>query len=327
MSTEQPTPGHGNNNTRGRRAQRPGEIPRRGWGDILRRVARRLSQDNVTLIAGGIAFNAIFALFPLLVVTVSLYGLVASPSDVAKELAQFSAMLPPQSAHILISRLTSIASRSGVTLGVGAVISAAFTIYSSIQGMWALTTATNIAYHQRERRSYFALMGLSLLFTVGAVMGLIIMLTMTVVVPAVLEILPLGPIAVVAGLVLRWVLLWLFAILALAVLYRYAPCRDDAQWRWVSWGSASAATLWLIVSVLFALYVKNFGSYGATYGTLGGAVLLLMWFYLGSFAVVFGAELNAEMEHQTAYDTTTGPPEPMGNRGAFVADTLGRSHR
>jgi len=170
-------------------------------------------------------------------------------------------------------------------------------------------------------------MGLALLFTVAGVIGFLVVLVLAVVVPLVLKVLPLGDVAITTGLVLRWVLLWGFAVLALALLYRYAPCRENPQWRWVSWGSATAATLWLAASVLFSLYVRDFGNYGATYGALGGAVLLLMWFYLGAFAVLLGAELDAEMEHQTNVDTTSGPPQPMGKRGAFVADTVGHSPR
>jgi membrane protein len=151
------------------------------------------------------------------------------------------------------------------------------------------------------------------------------MLALGVAVPLVLQILPLGPAAATAILVFRWVLLWLFAAGTLAVIYRYAPDRHTAKWQWVTWGSAAAATLWLSASVLFELYVKNFSSYGALYGALGGVIVLIMWFYLGGFAVVLGAEINAEMEHQTAMDTTEGPPKPMGQRGAYVADTLGRT--
>src|SRR5262249_4229627 len=139
------------------------------------------------------------------------------------------------------------------------------------------------------------------------------------------EMLPLGPAAAAAILLSRWVVLWVFSIGALAVVYRYAPSRRPAQWRWVTWGSALAATLWLLASVLFELYVRSFSSYGTTYGALGGVVVLIMWFYLGGYAVVLGAEINAEMEHQTAVDTTDGPPKPMGQRGAYVADTLGRT--
>jgi membrane protein len=164
-----------------------------------------------------------------------------------------------------------------------------------------------------------------LVFTVSAVVAFLVMLVLGVAVPLVIQVLPLGPAASAAILVFRWVLLWLFAIGVLTVVYRYAPDRRTAKWKWVTWGSAVAATLWLSGSVLFELYVKNFGSYGVTYGALGGVIVLIMWFYLGGFAVVLGAEINAEMEHQTAVDTTDGPPKPMGKRGAYVADTLGKS--
>ena len=142
--------------------------------------------------------------------------------------------------------------------------------------------------------------------------------------PLGLEYLPLPGFVNQAALVLRWILLWLFAVLGLAVVYRYAPSRENSRWRWVTWGSGVAATLWLISSVLFSLYVRNFGGYGKTYGALGGVTVLLMWFYLQGYSIVLGAEFNAEAEHQTAVDTTRGPPAPMGERGAYVADTLGR---
>ncbi len=323
MPRQQSGPAEDLDRGRGRTAQAPSEIPRPGWRDILLRVAHRLSEDNATLVAGGIAFNAMFAVFPMLVVGVSIYGLFASPQNVADQLNQFSGMLPRSTARLLYTQLAAIAGRSDLTLGVGAIVSFAFTLYSSIQGMWALTMATNIAYHEAERRGYLHLLVLSLAFTVGALAGLAVMLALGLLAPLQINAMALGTVARLVGLALRWVLLWVFAVIGLAVMFRFAPCRQNPQWRWVTWGSIAAATLWLVASVLFALYVENFGSYGRTYGALGGAVVLLMWFYLGSFAVLLGAELNAEMEHQTAEDTTSGPPAPMGERGAFVADTLG----
>jgi membrane protein len=221
--------------------------------------------------------------------------------------------------------LQSLVSPAHVKLGLGAVVSALLAFWSARQGIVALMTATNIAYYERERRGFFRQIAISLGFTVAAVVSFLVMLVLGVAVPMVIQVLPLGPAAAAAILVFRWVLLWLFSVGALAVVYRYAPDRRRAKWPWVTWGSAVAATLWLSGSVLFELYVKNFGSYGVTYGALGGIIVLIMWFYLGGFAVVLGAEINAEMEHQTAVDTTEGLPKPMGRRGAFVADTLGKS--
>ncbi|MGH8219051.1 MAG: YihY/virulence factor BrkB family protein [Steroidobacteraceae bacterium] len=206
---------------------------------------------------------------------------------------------------------------------VTAAVSMGVTIYGSAQGMSALTTATNIAYHEPERRGFFRLLGVATLFTLGGLAAFLLLLGLGIAVPYILSALPIGPIAKQIALVLRWALLWCFAVFALTVVYRYARCREDARWRWITWGSVIAATLWFAGSIVFSLYVQNFGSYGKTYGALGGVMILLMWFYLGSFAVLLGAELNAEMEHQTTRDTTTGAPQPMGTRGAFVADTLG----
>jgi len=308
---------------RGRSAEVPSEIPAPGWRDILLRVVHRISEDNLTLVAAGIAFNAMFAVFPALIVLVSIYGLFASPADVGAQFKPFFSMLPADAATLIQTSLTNLAGRSNSTLGIGAAISMAVTIYSSAQGMSALTTATNIAYHEPERRSFIKLLGIAILFTFGGLLGFLLLLGLGIAVPYVLGVLPLGPLTKQIALAVRWVLLWGFAVFALTVVYRYAPCRENARWRWLTWGSAIAATLWLGGSVLFSLYVQNFGSYGKTYGALGGVMILLMWFYLGGFAVLLGAEINAEMEHQTAVDTTTGPPQPLGERGAFVADTIG----
>jgi membrane protein len=308
---------------RGRSAQHPKDIPAPGWRDILLRVWDRLGQDNISLVAAGIAQNTLLAVFPALAVIVSVYGMFSSPADVATDLKPFLDILPGDAAKILTLQLQNITRPTAQALGVGAIFSTLVALWSARQGMAALMTATNIAYHQSERRSFVKQVAISILFTLGGVLGFLIMLVLGVVVPLALKVLPVGPIATMAVLLVRWVLLWMFAVAGLAVVYRYAPDREDAQWRWVTWGSAIAATLWLIGSLLFALYVQNFGSYGKTYGALGGVIVLLMWFYVTAFVIVLGAEINAEMEHQTAVDTTSGPPQPMGSRGAYVADTLG----
>ena len=310
---------------RGRGAEYPSEIPARGWRDILLRVGHRIGEDNLTLVSAGIAFNAMFAVFPAMVLIVSVYGMFASAADVSQQMKSLFALLPGDAASLVESQLRTIASRANTTLSVGAAISLAVTLYSSAQGMSALASATNIAYHQPERRGFLKLLGIAIMFTCGGLAGLLLLIGLGVAVPAALQTLPVGPVAKQIGFALNWLLLWLAAIFGLAVVYRFAPCRQNPRWRWVTWGSAAAATVWLAGSALFAIYVQNFGSYGKTYGALGGVMMLLMWFYLGSFAVILGAELNAETEHQTAVDTTTGPPQPMGERGAYVADTLGAS--
>lgn len=308
---------------RGRTAEYPSEIPARGWRDIVLRVGHRIGEDNLTLVSAGIAFNAMFAVFPAMVLIVSIYGMFASPAEVSQHMKSLFATLPGDAASLIQSQLQAIASRASTTLSIGAAISLAVTLYSSAQGMSALASATNIAYHEPERRGFLKLLGIAILFTLGGMAGLLLLIGLAIAVPAVLRQLPIGPVAKQIGFALNWLLLWLAAIFGVAVVYRFAPCRQNPRWRWVTLGSATAATVWLAGSALFAVYVQNFGSYGKTYGALGGVMMLLMWFYLGSFAVLLGAELNAEAEHQTAVDTTTGSPLPMGQRGAYVADTLG----
>jgi membrane protein len=309
---------------RGRAARAPSEIPRAGWHDILLRVWQKLGDDNVSLVAAGVALNTLLAVFPAMAVLASIYGMFASPAQVGADIAPFYGILPHEAAGIIQTQLEALARPHGHTLGITAVVSLVVSIYYSSQGVSALMSATNIAYHEGERRGFIMRILIALGFAIGAVAGFVLMLLLTVAVPLGLEHLPLPQFVNTAALILRWILLWLFAALGLAIVYRYAPSRQNAQWRWVSWGSVIAATLWLVSSVLFSLYVRDFGSYGKTYGALGGVIVLIMWFYLQGFSIVLGAEFNAEAEHQTAVDTTRGPPAPMGERGAHMADTLGK---
>jgi membrane protein len=189
--------------------------------------------------------------------------------------------------------------------------------------MSALMTATNIAYAETEKRGFIRQTLVSLAFTVGAILGFLLVLALGFALPLVLKVLGTSSWVQTLVGVLRWVVLWGVAVLSFAVLYRYAPSRERARWRWVTWGSAIAATLWIVMSALFAWYVGTFASYGKTYGALGGVIALLMWFYLSSLTVVIGAEINSEMERQTVRDTTEGSEAPMGERGAYAADTVG----
>jgi membrane protein len=321
---EAPRPG---NDPHGRTAEHPKEIPKRGWRDIAARLWQNLGRDNTSLVAAGIGLNALLAVFPGLAVVVSVYGMFSSPQDMARDLQPFLGILPQDAATLLIDQLQNMTAPASRTLGLGAIAGGIVALWNSRQGMSALMTATNIAYNQPERRGFLRQIAISLAFSAGAILIFAVMLGVGVAVPLILQAVPLGPDATVAVLVCRWVLLWLFAVLSFSLAYHYAPDRQPPKWRWVTWGSAIAATLWILGSLAFAAYVQNFGSYGKTYGALGGVIVLLMWFYLMGFTIVLGAEINAEMEHQTAVDTTEGPPAPMGHRGAYVADTLGRTSK
>jgi membrane protein len=309
--------------SRGRDARTPGDIPSRGWRDVLLRVKEETNKDNASLIAAGLGLYALLAIFPALAAAVSLYGLFASPDQIAQQVQSLSGVLPQQAAEILRTALQNLASQQGQALGIGAIVGFLLALWSARKGVVALMTATNIAYDEEEERGFFRQLFVSLAFTLGGVVAFVLVVALAVGLPVAMR--ALGVPSIVENLlsVARWIVLWVLVVLSLAVVYRFAPDRDRPQWRWVSWGSAVAATLWLIGSLGFSLYVRNFGSYGETYGALGGVVVLLLWFYLSAYVVILGAEINAEMEHQTERDTTSGEERPPGERGAHVADTVG----
>jgi membrane protein len=307
----------------GREARHPEEIPAQGWRDILARVWKEIGSDHVTLVSAGLAMYALLAVFPGLAAAVAVYGLFASPSQVLEHMQAFSGILPPGTWDIFKTQLQTVAEQGQNSLTFAALGSLLIALWGAKAGMAALMVATNIAYAEQEKRGLVRQTFVSILFTVAAILGFLLVLGLGVVLPVALEVLGTsGWVQMLAG-ALRWAVLWLMAVLGMALLYRYAPSRERARWRWVTWGSVIAATLWIMASGLFALYVGSFATYGKTYGALGGVIALLMWFYLSSFTIVLGAEINAEMERQTARDTTEGPEVPLGRRGAYVADTIG----
>jgi membrane protein len=316
---------HAYDSDRGRAATHPAEIPKRGWWDIAVRVKRELDTDNISIIASGLALYALLAVFPALAAAVSIYGLFASPAEMAGHLQELAAILPEQARGILQQQLARLSSHQQGALSTGAVVGLLLALWSARKGMVALMAVLNVAYGEREERGFFKQLFVSSAFTIGAVLGFLAVLLLAVAVPFALRLLPLGDAAEIVLLLLRWAVLWAVAIVGLAVAYRYAPDREPAQWRWITPGSLIAATLWLAGSLLFALYVRNWSSYGETYGALGGVVVLLMWFYLSGYIIILGAEINAEMERQTVEDTTSGTAAPLGKRGAYAADTVGQS--
>lgn len=306
----------------GSQADSPTQIPARGWRQVLGRAIRQSQQDNVPLLAAGVAFFGFLALFPALIALVTLVGLVAYPEQIAQQVQSFTAGLPQASRQLIADQLTGITRSSGGALTGGLVISLLVALWSASSGTSNLMTAVNIAYEEKETRSFLKLRAVALLLTLGTVVFLIFTLVLIAVVPIVLHTVPLGPLGTVLAQVLRWMLLIALIVVGLAVLYRVAPDRKPAKFRWVSVGSLLVAPLWLLGSVGFSLYVNFFGNYSKTYGALAGVVVLLLWLFLTCYTVLLGAEVNAEAECQTARDSTIGPPKPMGERGAVVADTL-----
>lgn len=308
---------------RGRTARTPKDIPAKGWKDILWRVWEEQSEDNIGMIAAGVAYYAILALFPAIAAAVSLYGLVADPTAIEGQFDTLAGFLPGEALNILKEQARTVAAAPSGGLSIGVVVGLLFTLWSASRGVAALITALNIAYEEKEKRGYIRLALVSVALTVGAILFLIVTLAVVVVVPAILNLIPLGPVWAWAVSLVRWPILAVAILAVLAVLYRYAPSRAEPKWRWVTWGSLAAGGLWLLGSIGFSIYVSNFGNYNEAYGSVGAVVILLLWLNLTAYAILLGAELNAEMEHQTAQDTTDAPEKLMGERGARMADTLG----
>ena len=317
-----PPGGPGPEQLPGVHAEKPTDIPWAGWKQILKRAWAENKADNMPIIAGGVAFFGFLSIFPALIATISLYGLVASPEDVTRQIQDLSAQLPRDAQALLEGQLKAIAENSGSALSIGLVVSILGALFSASGGVNNLVTAINLAYDEVEARGAIKLRLLSLGLTLGAIVFVLITFTLVAIVPGILEALPLGPFGTILAQAVRWVALLAVFAGSLSVLYRVAPDRDAPRFRWVSLGSVIVTVIWAIVSVGFSLYVDNFGSYDKTYGAIAGVIVLMLWLYLTCFLVLLGAEINSEAEHQTAHDTTEGPPRPMGERGATMADEL-----
>jgi membrane protein len=307
----------------GRLATKPTEISWQGWWEVGRRVARNVGRHNMPLIAAGVALFSMLAIFPALNVAVSLYALFSSPENIISQIEPLQRLLPGQAFDILTAQLADLSGASDTTLNLTLVVSVLVGLWVSRKGAGALITACNIVYDEYEKRSFWGLMFLSLLFTVIGVLGFVALGLLAILLPIVLGVMPLGEFVETVLRVLRWPILAVLFILVLECVYRFAPSRKNAQWRWVSVGAVVATMLWVAASVGFTVYVQNFANYNKTYGAIGSVIILILWFYLSAFVVLLGAEINAEMEHQTTRDSTVGPDQPMGQRGAHVADTVG----
>jgi membrane protein len=311
------------NGQQGRQAETPQEIPPKGWMAIAKRSAKEVKQDQVPLLAAGVAFYTLLSLFPAIIAGVSIYGLVADPETVRRQLDKLTQMLSPETATILSQQIRQITSGAGGALGVATIIGILTAVWSASSGMKALITGVNLAYDETETRKFVKLRGLAILLTLGAMLLLTVAGATIAGFPPIADNLPVVLQWVVS--ILRFVVLAALLVVGLAVLYRYAPDRDEPKWTWVSWGSGVATVVWILASIGFSIYVKSFGNYNKTYGALAGIIILMFWLYLTAVIVLAGAELNTEMELQTARDTTKGPEEPMGERGGHAADHVAES--
>jgi membrane protein len=308
---------------RGQQAGSPSEIPARGWKDILLRVYRNIGEHRVMALAAGVTYYTLLAIFPAIAALVSIYGLFADPSTISAHLDQISGFLPGGAMDVVRDQLSRVASQGGRTLGFTFIISLAVSLWSANAAMKSLFDTLNIVYSEHEKRGLIKLNAISLAFTAAGIVFILLAIAAVVVLPVALNYVGLSGVTDLLVRIGRWPVLFLVVTFVLALIYRYGPSRSEPQWRWITWGSAFAAIGWLVASLLFSWYAANFGNFNKTYGSLGAVIGFMIWIWISVIVILIGAELDAEMEHQTSRDTTTGSPKPMGARGAKMADTVG----
>lgn len=303
-----------------RSAAHPDEISDAGWWEILKRVWQASSEKSLWVASAGVAFFAFYALIPMFAVLVLVYGLFVGTETVQGQMQELGGILPEEAVEALYNQLIGTARDAGASFGWGLAGSVMMMIWSILFGMRALMAGLNHAYHERETRGFLVLNGQALLLGCGGlvlVIGSVGLLTMDVAIPG-----PdaAGPFWSAAIAISRWLLLGAILIVSLALCYRTGPCRAAPKWRWVAWGAAAGAALWILASLGFSLYVRHVANYATAYGVAGSVLTVMIWLYLVAYAVLLGAALNAEMERQTTLDTTIGADRPVGTRGAKAAD-------
>jgi membrane protein len=310
---------------RGREANTPEQIPPRGWRDILWRVFWSISADRILSTSGGVAFFALLAVFPGIAAIVSMYGLFADVSRIGEHLSVLTGLLPGGVLDLIADQITLISRKGNQTLGMAFVAGLLISLASANSGVAALFDALNVVYDEREKRSLMRLYATTFLFTLAGIFIVIVAITGVVVLPVMLKFVGLSTTTEWLLAILRWPVLLVTVVVGLTCIYRYGPSRRDARWRWVTWGSILAALLWVASSMLFSWYVATFDSYNRIYGSLGAGVGFMVWLWISAVIVLVGGEFNAQMEHQTARDTTDGSSKPLGSRGAMMADHVGEA--
>jgi membrane protein len=284
---------------RGRHANAPWQIPWRGWKDILWRTYQQIGEDRLFAVAAGVVFYGLLAIFPALTALVSLYGLFAKASTINDHLSLIGGFVPGGAVDIIREQITRLVSKGDAKLGFGFVIGLAVALWSANAGMKAIIDALNVVYEEKEKRGFIKLNLVSLAFTLAALASMLIALGAVVIVPLFLSQIGLGSITESLVQVLRWPALLILIIVALAVIYRFAPSRREPRWQWISVGSVVAAVAWLASSALLSWYISNFANYDATYGSLGAAIGLMTWMWMSAIIVLCGAELDSEIERRT----------------------------
>lgn len=296
-------------------------MPWSGWKDVLVRTWREASDDNVGIVAAGVAFYGFLAMVPLLGAIVLSYGLVAEPRTVVGNMQALTNVMPADAAKLIGEMLMNVVQQSSGKKGLGILLALAVALFGARNAAGSIITALNIAYEEKEKRGFIKVNLLALAMTLAAVVVALLAFGAIAALGLLEDLIPGAPAFVIGlGKVMAYVLLVLAAAAGAATLYRYGPSRDEPRWEWITPGSLLTAIAWVLLTLGFGFYVTNFGSYDKTYGSMGAVVVLLTWMYLSSYVLLLGAELNSELEHQTAQDTTEGAQRPLGQRSAWSAD-------
>lgn len=306
----------------GREADAPHEIPPRGWLEILRRTLLLVAKNRLMAESAAVTFFALLAFFPAMTFTVSIYGLFADPSDIQALVGAAADIVPRSGLEIIHGQLDQLIRNGPKGLTLGALVSLGAALWSSNQGSKALFESMNVIYREEEKRSYPYFVLVSMTFSLAAIIFVLVAIVGVIVLPDIVKAFRFTQQAEDALGLLRWPIILIVVSCFLANMYRFGPSREDPQWRWVTWGSGLASISWVLVSFAFSWYVRSFGSFDRTYGSIGAVVAFMFWIWLSTLVALIGAQLNSEMEHQTAADTTTGQPLPLGLRGATQADTV-----
>ncbi|MDZ7851415.1 MAG: YihY/virulence factor BrkB family protein [Halomonas sp.] len=310
---------------RGRCADEPKQIPAVGWLDIVWRVKKQVVRDLVPLMAAGIAFNAMLALFPTITAIISIWALVMDPQDLASQIVQLSRYLPPDSSSLINDQARRIGESTSTGLSLTALGSVVVAMFIASKGVLWMVIGLNVVYGEEEdhrgslRRGWIVAS-----LTMGVILVLLVTIAFIAFFPLAIGMLGLDTLLVTIIVWLRWPVLLLVMMLVIAVFYRFGPYRRPPRWKWISVGSIIATLLWLIGSAGLSFYFGSVINPSDIYGSLGAVVVLMLWFWLSAFTVLLGAEFNAEIERQTYLDTTVGAARPPGERNAYAADTLGR---
>lgn len=284
-----------------RRVRGPTDISGSGWKDILKHTWSDAGEQNLGLIASGIAFNAFLAFVPLLTAIVLSYGLIAAPEQVARHIATLAETMPQQVASLIGSQLRNIVETTDSRAGFGLLLALGIALYGAMRGASGIISGLNIVFGVDERRSFLRQIGIALLITFGLILVFLIASVGISVVGFLEDLLPAlgGAVSILlqAGF---WLLAAAFVSLVIGLTYRHAPNRPEPDWRWITPGSALATVVWVMATWAFAFYVRNFGGYNATYGALGAVIIFLTWLNLSAYILLLGAKLNAILQKQGA---------------------------